>query len=168
MNGMMSRLGWLGRLGLGWLGLSSEAEAWERPPVKVDTVFQFRVNVHVGPQVGRPTAPWYTYFPADPRLVPSPQGPIHLGPPVPAGRKLRHPQRQTRSERQGRCCAMADAIMVESSAVGYVPMSAPVIGIQSTVGFGRKNRGQLARFSLSSINPRNRHLIVIVQSGDCE
>lgn len=41
------------------------------PPVKVNTVFDFRVEFKVGPDIQRPTAPWYAYFPADPRMSPS-------------------------------------------------------------------------------------------------
>jgi hypothetical protein len=131
MNGMMSRLGWLGLLGLGWLSLSSEAEAWERPPVKVDTVFQFRFDVHVGPQVGRPTAPWYTYFPADPRLMPSPQ--LSPYPPWPAQFPPAGPpsdaQRQTRdSNVPGPMLTQWPNPVAYGSSlqpVGYVPLSAP-------------------------------------------
>lgn len=82
MNRSIPRLGWLGLSGLAWLVGIGAGQAWERPPVKVNTVFQFRVEVKVGPEVGRPTAPWYTYFPADPRLLPSPQ--LSPYPPWPA------------------------------------------------------------------------------------
>ena len=54
------------------LGIGT-ASAWERPPVKVNTVFQFKVEVKVGPEIKPPTAPWYTYFPVDERMVPSMQ-----------------------------------------------------------------------------------------------
>jgi hypothetical protein len=38
--------------------------------MKVNTIFQFDIEVKVGPETNRPTAPWYTYFPADARMVP--------------------------------------------------------------------------------------------------
>ncbi len=82
MKRMLPRLGWLGLFGLVWMVMNGAGQAWERPPVKVNTAFQFRVEVKVGPEVGRPTAPWYAYFPADPRLLPSPQ--LSPYPPWPA------------------------------------------------------------------------------------
>ncbi len=75
MNGMISRRWWLGLLGLVWLGIAgpSHAQMPPRPPLKVNTKLEFKVEVRVAPDVGRPTAPWYAYFPADPRLMPSMQ-----------------------------------------------------------------------------------------------
>jgi hypothetical protein len=73
MIGLISRRGWLGLLGLVWLGMIGQGQAWERPPLKIHTQFQFKVEVTTQPQGPRPTAPWYAYFPADPRLVPRPQ-----------------------------------------------------------------------------------------------
>jgi hypothetical protein len=73
MNRMISRHGWFALLGLAWLGSAGQGQAWERPPMKVNTVFQFDIEVRVGPDGSRPTAPWYTYFPADARMVPPPQ-----------------------------------------------------------------------------------------------
>ncbi len=74
MEGVSARrFWWLGVLGLMCLITSGEVHAWERPPVKVNTVFQFRVEVKFGPEIQRPTAPWYAYFPADPRSQMSPQ-----------------------------------------------------------------------------------------------
>lgn len=73
MTTLISRRWWLALLGAAWLGFAADGRAWERPNVQVDTVFKFRVDVHVGPQVKRPTAPWYAYFPADPNMNPSPQ-----------------------------------------------------------------------------------------------
>jgi len=61
---------WLGMLGLAWLAAAGVGQAWERP--RVNTEFKFRFEVTVGPEQIRPTAPWYTYFPADPRMLPSP------------------------------------------------------------------------------------------------
>ncbi len=91
----ISRRWWLGILGLIWLGATSPAQAWERPPVKLDTKFEFRVEVKVGPQYQRPTAPWYAYFPADARTIqpmqtsPYPPWPMPFPPqgPPPASQK---------------------------------------------------------------------------------
>ena len=71
----LSRSWWLlfGLLGLVCLFSIGETQAWERPPLKVNTVFQFKVEVKVGPEIKPPTAPWYSYFPADQRLMPSMQ-----------------------------------------------------------------------------------------------
>ena len=70
----LSRRWWLfGLLGLVCFVSTGETQAWERPPLKVNTVFQFKVEVKVGPEVKPPTAPWYAYFPADQRLMPSMQ-----------------------------------------------------------------------------------------------
>src|SRR5476649_835591 len=69
----ISRLSWFGLLGVVWLGAIGEGQAWERPPIKVNTKFEFRVDVKVGPVIQPPTAPWYSYFPADPRLMTSMQ-----------------------------------------------------------------------------------------------
>ena len=66
----ISRRWWLGILGLAWLASAGVGQAWERP--RVNTEFKFRFEVTVGPEQVRPTAPWYTYFPADPRMLPSP------------------------------------------------------------------------------------------------
>jgi hypothetical protein len=41
--------------------------------MQLNTVFRFDVEVKVGPDGRRPTAPWYSYFPADARMVPPPQ-----------------------------------------------------------------------------------------------
>jgi hypothetical protein len=93
MTRSISRYLWLGLLGLIWFAVPGEGQAWDRPPVKVNTQFQFRIEVKVGPQYQRPTAPWYAYFPADPRLMPTPQAtpfppwPAQFPPPMmpPAG-----------------------------------------------------------------------------------
>ncbi|MBM3996460.1 MAG: hypothetical protein FJ303_20250 [Planctomycetes bacterium] len=87
---MISRQWWLGLLGLVWFALSGDALAWDRPPVKVNTQFQFRVEVKVGPYSDRPTAPWYAYFPADARMLtttvtnPYPTWPMHYPPQGPS------------------------------------------------------------------------------------
>ena len=73
MKELTSRQWWLALSGLIWLLAISNAQAWERPPLKVNTTFQFKVEVTSIPQIPRPTAPWYAYFPADPRLAPSMQ-----------------------------------------------------------------------------------------------
>ena len=135
MNGLMTRLGWLGLLGLCWLSIASVGQAWERPPVKVDTVFQFRVDVTMGPQIGRPTAPWYTYFPADPRLMPSPQlspyppWPTQYPPPGPPFDASKDAQRQTRDSNvpgpMHTYWPNSVAYGSNLQPVGYVPMTAP-------------------------------------------
>jgi hypothetical protein len=90
MKGLLSRRCWLGLASLVCLIAISEARAWERPPLKIYTNFDFRVEVTTIPQIPRPTAPWYTYFPADPRLAPSmqtspyPPWPGQFPPPGPA------------------------------------------------------------------------------------
>ena len=66
----ISRQWWLGLLGLAWFALTGEGQAWDRPPLKVNTQFQFHVEVKVGPYAQRPTAPWYSYFPCDARTAP--------------------------------------------------------------------------------------------------
>ena len=73
MSKLTIRLTWFGLLGFAWLGILSHGQAWEHPNVKVDTVFKFRVDINVGPQIKRPTAPWYAYFPADPNINPNMQ-----------------------------------------------------------------------------------------------
>ena len=91
----VSRRMWLGLLGLAWLGAISQGQAWERPPVKVDTKFDFRVEVKVGPQFQRPTAPWYAYFPADaptmPSMQTSPYPPWPMPFPPPGAQKSANP-----------------------------------------------------------------------------
>jgi hypothetical protein len=73
MNGLFSRRCWPGLAGLVWLVMFAQGQAWERPPIKFKTEFKFHVEMKVGPEIKKPTAPWYAYFPADPRLISSPQ-----------------------------------------------------------------------------------------------
>jgi hypothetical protein len=75
MIGSISRRWWFGMLGLVWLGAigQAQAQAWDKAPVKVNTKFEFRIEVTTKPQFAPPTAPWYAYFPADARLLPSMQ-----------------------------------------------------------------------------------------------
>ena len=61
MKRITSRLG-IAIFGLVWLGLAGQVQAWDRPPVKVNTVFKFDVEVKVGPDGMRPTAPWLRPF----------------------------------------------------------------------------------------------------------
>ena len=63
----------VGLLGLVWFVMTQEGHAWERPPVKIKTHIEFHVEYRIGPDIRRPTAPWYAYFPVDPRVVPSQQ-----------------------------------------------------------------------------------------------
>jgi hypothetical protein len=77
-------------IGLMWLAVSKSGQAWERPPVKVNTQFQFHIEVKVGPQFPQPSAPWYSYFPADARMTPPlqsspyPTWPTAFPPPAPS------------------------------------------------------------------------------------
>lgn len=73
MTGSSSYPYWLGLLGLACFGSLAHAQTTTTPlpPVKINTVFQFRVEFKVGPDIKRPTAPWYAYFPSDPRMTPS-------------------------------------------------------------------------------------------------
>jgi hypothetical protein len=65
-----SRQWWIGLLGLIWLGMTNEGQAQVKNcKVKVN----FNIEVNTTPTGPRPTAPWYAYFPADPRIMPSPQ-----------------------------------------------------------------------------------------------
>ena len=137
MNRLMPRLGWLGFLGLAWFGLIGEGQAQQRPPVKVNTTFQFRVEVNVGPEIGRPTAPWYAYFPADPRLAPSPQlspyppWPTQFPPVGPPSDALKDAQKQLRDSTVPPGPMLTQqwsnplAYGSNLQPVGYVPMQAP-------------------------------------------
>ena len=70
----ISRHWWIGLLGLVWFGMTEEGRAWDNPLVRVSNVrFKFDVEMSTTPRVPPPTAPWYAYFPADPRVLPSPQ-----------------------------------------------------------------------------------------------
>jgi hypothetical protein len=73
MKRMIFCLGRLGLLGLVWMVATHAGQAWERPPVKINTKIEFQFDVKVGPDFRRPTAPWYAYFPVDPRMLPSAQ-----------------------------------------------------------------------------------------------
>lgn len=128
-------LGWLGFGLVCWVGLG-EGQAWERPPVKVNTQFQFRVEVKVGPEVGRPTAPWYAYFPADPRLLPSPQlspyppWPAPFPPPGPPFDASKEAQKSTRDTNvtPGPMLTQHQPAYAYGSTfqpVGFVPTQAP-------------------------------------------
>lgn len=136
-------LGWLGLAGLLGLATFGEAQAWERPPVKVNTAFQFRVEVKVGPEVGRPTAPWYAYFPADSRLIPSPQlspyppWPAQFPPASPPSDAQKDAQKNTRDSNVTPRPLLtqqwpnAYAYGSNLQPVGYVPMQAPTYWYQS-------------------------------------
>ena len=137
MNRLMTSLRWLGLFGMAWLVAIGAGQAWERPPVKVNTVFQFRVEVKVGPEIGRPTAPWYTYFPADPRLVPSPQvspyppWPAQFPPAGPPSDASKDAQKQTRGPSNTPGPMLTQhwsshyAYGSNLQPVGYTPMHAP-------------------------------------------
>ncbi|HZZ79860.1 MAG TPA: hypothetical protein VFE62_15180 [Gemmataceae bacterium] len=65
------RRSWFGLIALASLSTIGAAQAWDLP--RVNTELKFKFEVTVGPEQLRPSAPWYTYFPADPRMMPSPQ-----------------------------------------------------------------------------------------------
>jgi hypothetical protein len=67
----ISRRWWLGLVAMAWLSAIGVGQAWERP--RVNTEFKFKFEVTVGPEQIRPSAPWYMFFPADPRMMPSQQ-----------------------------------------------------------------------------------------------
>ena len=132
------RHGWFGLLGLAWFIVAGEGQAWERPPVKVNTQFQFRVEVKVGPQFQQPTAPWYAYFPADPRLMPTPQMspfppfPAQFPPPMmPPAIGFREAQRQSDSATAPQGPMLSQYWPNQTTygsnvqPVGYVPAQAP-------------------------------------------
>ena len=73
MNRFLFRSTWFTLMGLVWLASAGPGQAWDHQPVKVNTVFRFDVEVKVGPEGGRPTAPWYLYFPCDARAIPPAQ-----------------------------------------------------------------------------------------------
>jgi len=86
----ISRRWWIGLLGLAWFGMTAEGQAWDNPLVKVRNVrFHFQCEVSTTPTAPPPIAPWYAYFPADPRMVPPPQAspyppwPMQFPPPGP-------------------------------------------------------------------------------------
>jgi hypothetical protein len=65
-----SSLCWFASITIVGLSIGDRASAWERPPLKLNTKIEFRVEVKSAPQCPPPTAPWYAYFPADARLLP--------------------------------------------------------------------------------------------------
>jgi hypothetical protein len=68
---------------LSWLGLAGQGQAWD-PFVKVSNVrVNFHVEMNTTPTVPRPTAPWYAYFPSDPRMMPAMQTSPYPSWPVP-------------------------------------------------------------------------------------
>ena len=68
----ISRRGLLVLVALAWFSTSGSVQA-DPPAMKISNV---RINFHVEmstlPTVPPPTAPWYAYFPADPRRLPAP------------------------------------------------------------------------------------------------
>jgi hypothetical protein len=119
--------------------LTADAQSFlERPPVKVNTVFHFRVEVKVGPDIKRPTAPWYAYFPADPRMSPSlqsspyPPWPQQFPPPRPPSDAKDVPQLQKQSAQNVPSRPMLTTHWPSSQTlgspfqpVGYVPSQVP-------------------------------------------
>ena len=139
MRRLITRHWWLGLLGLVWLGTAGEGRAWwDYPPVKIDTVFQFHFNVKVGPEIQRPTAPWYAYFPADPNMLASPQitpyptWPMQFPPPGPPADPRGDVLRKTSAQTYAPNGAMPAAYWPNYHAYGsnvrpvsYAPMQAP-------------------------------------------
>src|SRR4051794_14323642 len=142
MNYIRPRPWRLGLLGLAWCLAAGSSPAWERPPIKIDTRIEFQFDVRLGPDFRRPTAPWYAYFPCDPRTLPSPQlspypswpGPLpppgapgapgmlppipnHVQRPLPAP----NPLRQT----QAAAWPLSSGYAAPVQPVGYVPAQAP-------------------------------------------
>lgn len=120
-------------LGLAWLAGIGSAGAWEHP--RVNTEFNFRFEVTVGPVQLRPTAPWYTYFPADPRLMPSaqltpyPSWPRQFPPPGPPADKDAQKQSRESSVPTGpqltHYRTIPNAYAAGLQPVSYVPAQAP-------------------------------------------
>ena len=77
MTRTLTRLGWLGSLGLAWLLTPAAASAWgpNTPiPISTNSVFVYRFDVKIGPSAfARPAGPWYSYFPVDPNLLAQPR-----------------------------------------------------------------------------------------------
>ena len=98
----ITRLSWLGLLGIVWIGMTQQGQAWENPLVKVSsTRINFHMEFSTTPAVPRPTAPWYAYFPADPRMVqpmqatPYPPWPVQFPPPGPPADAFKGVQKQS-------------------------------------------------------------------------
>jgi hypothetical protein len=134
MTSTLTRRWWLGLLGFVWIGMSGQAHAqgWQNPPIKVDTVFQFKIDVKFGPEVKRPTSPWYAYFPADPRMThvmqtsPYPTWPMQFPPTAPPADAGRDPLKKLSAEAP----MMPQWPTYQASApsvqpIGYVPNQAP-------------------------------------------
>ena len=139
MNGVITRRWWIGLVGLAWLGIAgqSHGQGWTRPPLKVNTNFQFKVEISTIPQVAKPTAPWYAYFPSDPRLVPSlqstpyPPWPAPFPPPNPSfdfkkdGPKKAEVTPSPSGPRLTQYWPSYNALSTSLQPVGFVPAQAP-------------------------------------------
>jgi hypothetical protein len=111
---------WYGLLGLAWFGINTEVQAWDNPLVKVSNVrFNIHVEMSTTPTAPRPIAPWYAYFPADPRMLPSPQASPY--PPWPMQFPPSGPPADAFKDAQKR----PGAAMSSLQSVGYVPAQAP-------------------------------------------
>lgn len=133
MNGMTSPRWWLALLGLIAFASIGESQTPGRPNVKVDTVFKFQVNVKVGPEIQRPTAPWYAYFPADPRMMagaqasPYPTWPQQFPPAMPPADAQKDPLKKLSYDPGSMPVAYWPTYLTSGYAqpVGHVPMQAP-------------------------------------------
>ena len=122
----ISRRWWLGILGLVSLGLMTPRDAWGDPPNFRNTRVRVNFNVEMStlPSVPPPSAPWYAYFPADPRIMPSPQlspypsWPMQFPPVAPPMKMGTGPVAGPMVTRNGYAY---DGVQ----AVGYVPAQAP-------------------------------------------
>jgi hypothetical protein len=132
MNRLTIRRCGLALIGVLCLTSAGQAQIWQRPPIKVNTVFDFRVDVSVGPQIQRPTAPWYAYFPADPNMQPSPQAtpfppwPMQFPPPAPPADALQKQNAQTQRATGPMQTSYGSAYSTYPvQPVGFVPTQAP-------------------------------------------
>ena len=129
---MILRCAWVGLPALLWWMSPTAAEAWERPPLKINTKWEFQVEVKVGPDFRRPTAPWYAYFPADPRMLPSPQAspypswPMQFPPRgVPAAPSQAQSPALPRDTQTAQVGSNQNANGMNVQPVGFVPARAP-------------------------------------------
>lgn len=134
MIDLIARRWWVALVGLAWVGVAGDGQTWDVPQVKVDSAFEFRFDVKVGPPIQRPTAPWYAYFPADPNMNPSPQAtpyppwPTQFPPPGPSSDALKKFSVQPRvmsGPMQTSYWPTQYTYGSNVQPVGYVPMQTP-------------------------------------------
>jgi hypothetical protein len=125
----ISRQWWLGLLGLMWLGMTGEGQA----QVRISTWrVNFNIEVTSTPTAPRPGAPWYAYFPADPRIMPSP----HVSPYPPWPMPFQGPPPRELPKQSNSATVPTGPMLTQHwpshrafgsdlQAVGYVPAQAP-------------------------------------------